>query len=574
MGLHKSNHNIKVDGFYSNYLDEDDNYSTVHTRYIDPTPKDSGYYMWLIGTKTIYYEFDMVASKYSSLGTHSLSMIDFPRGDTTFNVIGFNSEGLANGVSLIDSSKVPKVTDNLEDANKILGLSMKSETREWSSHDTTKLLSSSGGKYTGSTTYKTDSQKTAPNLMFYFYHAKNINKKEDLGSVVVTLQAQVPKEDNVLEFDVKLVTIKINLYARVYNDEDAYDASIAYDKKYDLPSATSVNITNQSSFTTYYSLLMYSDSFSKLYGINNQNYHALVTNYALPVGTQITMLDYGNVVNDKPTYYYYTVTQQDYNEKVNQLNMTHEATYRLNKFIKMNSTSSNNTYNDKELNHIYYNDSKKRAMEEFMFIVDFKNTKTTGVHKNNSMLFELRNQEDRTLISVLGIKQEQMKFSTYDSSNIVLGGNTTVKDNYLYSGVSKLFSYSTVVGYNMTSSAEAIIDTNYESRAMGLNVEFIDSANNRASSSMLSGTYITINNQRYYASSDGVFRIKLAGKVSNLERGIYITTDDKLPAGSYKLKFTLFASDDGLHNGGDLSSSVKELNVVVVGNKNLSLIHI
>lgn len=568
MGLHKPNHNIKVDGFYSNYLDEDDNYSTVHTRYIDPTPKDSGYYMWLIGTKTIYYEFDMVASKYSSLGTHSLSMIDFPRGDTTFNVIGFNSEGLANGVSLIDSSKVPKVTDNLEDANKILGLSMKSETREWSSHDTTKLLSSGGGKYTGSTTYKTDSQKTAPNLMFYFYHAKNINKKEDLGSVVVTLQAQVPKEDNVLEFDVKLVTIKINLYARVYNDEDAYDASIAYDKKYDLPSATSVNITNQSSFTTYYSLLMYSDSFSKLYGINNQNYHALVTNYALPVGTQITMLDYGNVVNDKPTYYYYTVTQQDYNEKVNQLNMTHEATYRLNKFIKMNSTSNNNTYNDKELNHIYYNDSKKRAMEEFMFIVDFKNTNTTGVHKNNSMLFELRNQEDRTLISVLGIKQEQMKFSTYDSSNIVLGGNTTVKDNYLYSGVSKLFSYSTVVGYNMTSSAEAIIDTNYESRAMGLNVEFIDSANNRASSSMLSGTYITINNQRYYASSDGVFRIKLAGKVSNLERGVYITTDDKLPAGSYKLKFTLFASDDGLHNGGDLTSSVKELNVVVVGNKN------
>ena len=280
------------------------------------------------------------------------------------------------------------------------------------------------------------------------------------------------------------------------------------------------------------------------------------------------MLDYGNVVNDKPTYYYYTVTQQDYNEKINQLNMTHEATYKLNKFIKMNSTSSNNTYNDKELNHIYYNDSKKRAMEEFMFIVDFKNTKTTGVHKNNSMLFELRNHEDRTLISVLGIKQEQMKFSTYDSSNIVLGGNTTVKDNYLYSGVSKLFSYSTVVGYNMTSSAEAIIDTNYESRAMGLNVEFIDSANNRASSSMLSGTYITINNQRYYASSDGVFRIKLAGKVSNLERGIYITTDDKLPAGSYKLKFTLFASDDGLHNGGDLTSSVKELNVVVVGNKN------
>ena len=60
-------------------------------------------------------------------------------------------------------------------------------------------------------------------------------------------------------------------------------------------------------------------------------------------------------------------------------------------------------------------------MEEFIFIFDFKETTTTGTYLANSMLFELRNKEDRNLIPVLGIRQNLMFYSTYDNAVIHLG---------------------------------------------------------------------------------------------------------------------------------------------------------
>ena len=230
LGLHSLNHDITKDGFYSNYLSED--YSMIETKYIDPTPVGDTGYRWIIGLSAINYRFTLTASKYSSLGTY---------------------EGLKEGVDLIDSDLVPKVTDTEEEANKLLGLSMKSETREWTSYASTKLLSANKGSYTGDTVYVTDRLSTAPSLMFYLYHAKNISLDDELGTVVITMQALVPIND--IEYTVNLVTITIDLIAKNYDDGDAYDASISYDKKYEMPSATSVKITNRSQFTAYYSII-------------------------------------------------------------------------------------------------------------------------------------------------------------------------------------------------------------------------------------------------------------------------------------------------------------------------------
>ena len=44
------------------------------------------------------------------------------------------------------------------------------------------------------------------------------------------MQALTPK--NEIEVDVQLITITIDLTAKNYNDGNAYDASITYDKKY------------------------------------------------------------------------------------------------------------------------------------------------------------------------------------------------------------------------------------------------------------------------------------------------------------------------------------------------------
>lgn len=563
LGLHSLNHDITKDGFYSNFLNDD--YTLVSTKYIDPTEVGETGYRWIIGLDAINYTIDLNASKYSSLGTGNLSLMDFSSGDTIFNVVGFNSEGLADGVQLIDPDSVPKIANTATDANQKLGLAMKAETREWTSYGTTDYLSIDAGKYTGTTTYKTDSQSLVPSFMFYLYHAKNITVNQDLGTAIISLQVLTPI--NEIEYKAQLVTITVNLSASNYQDGDAYDASITYDKRYDMPSATSVNITNQSQFTTYYSLFSYADSFESFYGLNNDYYHALVTNYALPVGTQITMLDYGADQN-KPEYYYYTVTEDSYQTAVNQLAVDREVTYKLSDFIKMGSTSEENTYSDALNNKKYFTDEYGRVVEEFIFIFDFKETTTTGTHANNSMLFELRNSEDRTLISVLGIRQSLMNYSLYDSSNAVLKQTVNQSSNYMYYDIPFNIDYATAIGYDQTEGRESIINTNYESSSMGVNISIVDSSGTQVSSSLLSGTNIVIDQVPYFADSDGVYRIKLTGKVATIKRTISIYSDALLPAGNYTLKFTLFASADGRHNSHALESGEVDIPVTLVGADN------
>lgn len=232
-------------------------------------------------------------------------MLDFPDGDTAFEVMGFNSSGLNAGINLIDPSEVPRIAENEDIANTTFGLAMKSETREWTNAGVTEFTGDSGGRFSGETMYKTDSQKVAPSLMFYLYHPKNITKEGDIGSVLITLQSE--EKINEIESTFNYVTITVNIVARNYNDGNSYDASITYDKKYEMPSATSVNITNRSQFTAYYSLYA-TGALKDIYGVDYDNYHVLTSTYAFPVGTQITMIDYGYDINN-PQYYYFDVTR-------------------------------------------------------------------------------------------------------------------------------------------------------------------------------------------------------------------------------------------------------------------------
>jgi len=563
LGLHLVNHNITVNGFYSNYMNDD--YTEIETDYVMPSDVGENGYRWIIGQYSISYNFSLTASKYSSLGTYELSMYDFSKGDTTFKVLGFNSEGLTSDVELIDPLNVPKLTETDEEANRTLGLAMKSETHEWTSYLTTKFLSVNNGTHTGALEYKTDSQALSPSLMFYFYHAKNISLDQELGTVVISLQAAEPL--NAIEYKMSLVTITIDLYAKEYDDGDSYDASISYGKKYEMPTANDVNITNQSQFSTYFSLFAKGNTIDDIYGLNNSYYHALVTDYVLPVGTQITMIDYGaNDVN--PDFYYFTVDQANYNANVASLATDLEVTYKLSDFIKMGSTSSNNKYNDSVANALYYDSAHHRTIEEFMFIVDFKETNQSGTHEDNNMLFELRNSEDRSVLTVLGIRQPLMIYNLYDSGNTVLKGIINDFDGYVYQNRPNQFNYVSSVGYLENEGRSSIIDTNYEGSPMGINVSLIDSSGEQVSSSLLTGTTIKIDNKYYFADSDGVWRINLAGKVSNLNRNVEFLADNNLHSGNYTLRITLFASSDGLHNSNPERSHTLEVPFVVVGDEN------
>ena len=564
MGLRNTNHDITKDGFYTNSLDET-THTKIVTAYIDPTPIGETGYRWLVGFESIEYEVDLMVSKYSSFGTQELSLVDFANGDTLFYVDSVDTSGLASDISLIDSNSIPRIASSEAAANQMLGLSFKAETQEWTGTGVTKFLGANGGTITGERNYSTDSRSLVPSLMFYSYHPKNYTRTGDLGEVIITLEVSIPK--NAIEYEIKYVTITVSITARDFGNEQFYDASISYAKKYEMPAATSVNITNQSQLTAYFSLTEYFNEFKDVYAVDNSNYHALTFSESLPVDTMITMLDFGSNPN-RPDYYYYRVTQADYTRTQQEIISDGQASYRLSNFIKMDSTSSNNTYDDATANLLYYDSQTDLVVEEFIFIIDFKDTSRSGTHLNTHVSFELRDKDDWDVINVVSIRDALMNFSTFDSSNVTLRQDIVNADTYLYYGVFDELQYSTNVLYDETENRQPVIDTNYESSSMGLNVTFYDRTGKQVSSSLLVGTSITIANREYFADGEGVFRIKLSNKVSNLTRDTKLFIAKKLPAGNYRIRYTLFASEDGLHNSTYHNSVSQDINVVVVSAEN------
>ncbi len=157
-----------------------------------------------------------------------------------------------------------------------------------------------------------------------------------------------------------------------------------------------------------------------------------------------------------------------------------------------------------------------------------------------------------------------MVYNTYESSNVVLEQTIEGTDSYLYYNVADTFNYTTKIKYDETENRQSVIDTNYESSSMGLNVVFYDNDGEPVSSSLLIGTNIFLDRKQHFADGDGVFRIKLANKVSNLIRESKLTVSKDLPPGEYTVRYTLFASDDGLHNSNAENSVSQEFHVTVV----------
>ena len=69
----------------------------------------------------------------------------------------------------------------------------------------------------------------------------------------------------------------------------------------------------------------------------------------------------------------------------------------------MGSSSSNNTYSDTDANTKYYDSDNQKAEEEFIFIVDLKESNINTDVLRKSLLIELRDQNDNPVIPVLDI---------------------------------------------------------------------------------------------------------------------------------------------------------------------------
>lgn len=549
MAQHMTEHDISIDGFYTNYNEE----GKIKVNYIDTTPKDDVYYIWLVGEEldVTKFEVSLTASKYATLGTYELLLQGFSDPNLKFTLNGF-SAGLANGISLVDPDEIKAIEPDDEKANSVYGLTMKTGNVGWQTKGTTKFLTHNGGSYIGQNDYDKDNSSYTPTLNLCFYHSENLTIKQALGDVRIRLQVLKPIDD--LNYELSYIDIIITLSSALYQN-DFYEAAITPGQEYGLFTTTDTTITSKSAFSTYYSLYVEDFSNSKYARDYNTYSRVLVSRdsdnlpYVFPENTKLTMLD---MVTNK--YYYYIVTAQDV------LNNKYE--YNLSDFIAMGS--SDNKFEETEENELYYNTEKDLIYENFIFHINFVDSSIENDIQNNSLLMELRDSEGQTLIGVLGIQRDSMVYTVYNgkSATIELDGELTPETLYL----GKILNLNVITTFTQTViDSKTIYDTQYFDQKLGIKISIYDNNGNRLSLDSLFGVNFELNGKRYYPRVDGTTRICIAEKVTDVLAKIKMNTsgNDTLATGDYRIEIESFGSPDGIYYGLIASDKI-DLNVRII----------
>lgn len=549
MAQHMTDHDISIDGFYTNYNEE----GKVKTNYIDTTPKDDVYYIWLVGEKmdVTVFEMSLTASKYATLGTYELLLQGFSEPNTKFALTGF-SAGLANGISLVDPSEIPSIETNEEKANSVYGLSMKAGNTGWKNKGSTTFLTEDGGKYKGTNDYDSDNSTYTPTLNFCLYHSQNITKKQALGDVRIRLQVLTPIDD--LNYKMSYIDINITLSSALYQN-DFYEAAITPGQEFGLFTTTETTITNKSAFSTYYSLYIENFSESKYYQ-NYKDYNRVLVSrdkynnpYIFPVNTKLTMLD---MVTDK--YYYYIVTEEDVKQN--------KYVYNISDFIAMGSNDGN--YDEKSACDNYYNKDKDLTYENFIFHVNFADSSLSNDIDQNSLLMELRDTDNQTLLGVLGIQRDTMKYTVYNNkeATIKLSGELTPETLYL----GNTLNLNVITNFTQTVvNSKTVYDTQYFEKKLGIKISIYDNNGNRLNSDSLFGVNFELDGKLYYPRIDGTTRICIADKVTDILARLKLNTQNNktLATGDYKIKIESFGSSDGIYYGLTASGQI-ELDVRII----------
>lgn len=543
MAQHMVDHETNIDGFYTNYNKE----GKIKVDYVDTTPKDDVYYIWLVGEEidVTKFQVDLAASKYATLGTYELLLKGFANPNIKMTLVGFSS-GLAEGISLVDPDEIKIIEQDDERANSVFGLAMKTGNVGWQTKGSTKFLTQNGGSYIGTSEYNKDNTSYTPTINLCFYHSENITKKQALGDVRIRLQVLTQVDD--LNYSLSYIDIEITLSSALYQN-DFYEAAITPGQEYGLFTTTETTITNKSTFSTYYSL--YIDNFSDSKYVNEyENYQRVLVSrnsesgeYAFPENTKITMLD---MVTNK--YYYYIVTADDVKNN--------KYVYKLSDFLVMGSNDSK--FDEKEATKEYYNNDKDLIYENFIFHINFADSEMNENVQNNSLLMELRDQEDQILLGVLGIQRENMVYTVYVGKEATIKLDANLIPEVLYLGKTLNMNVITKLTQEIVDS-KTIYDTQYFDQKLGIKISIFDSNGNRLNLDSLFGVNFELDGQLYYPRIDGTTRINIANKVTDVLAKIKMNTSGNttLASGEYKILIESFGSPDGIYYGLTASDQIE-----------------
>lgn len=549
LAQHKINHETKLDGFYTNI----NNNNYIKLKYVDVTPPNDVYYIWSIGEQLNVTKFTMTltASKYVTLGTYELPLTGFSTPNTKFILDGFSS-GLNEGISLVDKSEISAIDETGNLADTTFGLSMKSGKKCWQTNDDTDFYTKDGGTYSSSSEYMSENSSYTPSLEFCLYHFQNLSIAQNLGDVMIRLEVLTPKDD--LTYTISYIDIDITMTTALYQN-DYYEAAITPGKEFNLFNTTETCITNKSTFSTYYSLYIPEFSKSKCYSGYANDKRVLISrladnsNFVYKANTKLTMLDL--VTN---TTYYYVVTSQDEQNRKN--------TYKLSDFKKMGST--NEYYNESISESSYYDFAGDIEHEGFIFQVDFSQSDQTTQIENASLLIELQDQDNQTLIGVLGIQRDTCKYGIYPNSDAIINVDATLSSDTIYLG--QTFNMNLATNFTQTIiDSKTIFDTKYFDQKTGIKISVFDNNGNQLSLDSLLGIKFLLNGVTYYPNIDGTIRINVAQRVANILSNITVDTSQNttLATGTYQIKIESFGSSDGIYYGLTSSATtIKNINII------------
>ena len=535
VGKHHDNHNIKIDGFYTNYADEE-NEGHLKTDYIEPTPPDGAFYRWTIGEQVETYDIELTASKYSTLGTYELPLDLSVAPNTTYQILGFNYDDLETGFELVPESEIPRI-NNQGTADTKMGLKLEPSNTGFVTSGSTSFVTDSENAVLGTKSYTSENSTAVPKLLFYIYHSKNITLSREIGTVVISMQTVTPVDE--LNDLVNRVNINVKLSSALFNNND-YEGAMTTGEKYSMFASSDTNINTKSTISAYYSLFMESNNSYYRSGYH----HSLLSNFVFPEKTKITMLD---LIDDET--YYYVVDSAAVASATSEYNLYGECSYNLSNFIKMGSTSLNNKY-DESLNvNKYYDSDVGVVNEEFIFIVNFEDTNINENKLNNTLFMELKDNNDNTLISVLGIERDSLTYNMYHDSNAIVDISGNLSNSTVYIGDTVTLNLTGTFTQPMVGSLP-IVDTSHFNKKPGVKLTIYDSNGNQLNNSSLLGLAYEVDGVSYYPRMDGSVRIAVAERVANIFKRIKINTSNlNLASGNYTLKIESFTSPDGIYYG-------------------------
>ena len=579
-GKRKDDHDLYVDGFYTNMIHNKTEFSENET--IIPYVEGRNDYQWIIGINMIEYNVALTGSVYSrqSIADVKLDFEYLPNAKYTISKVSLNA--LKKGIELVDPSKIKEIADSTDIANSQFGLSIQT-TKEgnWTQDTSNNIYTADEGgvKFNG-ITFDSDSSSTPPTLRFKMYNSLNITKNQNLGRInLILLGENINEESGQKETFLVVVSVDLKTVAEITNTK--------YVAMFKDSDETTRNYTSNSKVDLTYRLFYNSDY--TIYDDNNDK-RAVSSTMKLPAGTKLTVMDTSNP--SSKTYYRIIHSEDGYDEvdRDKAGNITNYI-YYLENFTEMGAVENSVKYNDKSNgNSNYYHvisgttstqkpensdedTTKSYAKEDFELLVDFAETNITQDFAEQDIHIELRHNgtvkygQDEENKRTFNIWSDASKKATMNFEVIAQENNNAMNPTY----TNLLNITASLTGAKVSEEENGIVlDTQYFDKVGGIAFELVDLNGNKVDYTKLSDFYIeeTRGDEtvRYNADMNGIVSFNITSGYSFVNKKYTVNIVQKtLSTGKYKLKVTYFFSDDGKYYASETKKiSYDEIEIVVI----------